>query len=168
MFTIQDLIEIFTNEKSCKSLLPFENQIVNYFYNKLEEHRENLSQMKEDNIIKSIVELDIDRVEYMIKEYLLCRLNKLKKNFFIDMTLLSEGEKVFYSKYKKIFEEEDILDKDITSIPHENEVVGFICKDKSINIILDGEHLDIFQGDFFVTNIKNVFHLIKHKNIRFI
>ncbi|KAF9764980.1 DNA replication complex GINS protein sld5 [Nosema granulosis] len=168
MNEIQDLIEIFINEKSCKSFLPFEYEVVDYFYKRILNQREKLESCTEPKIVKSIMELDIDRVEYLLKEYILIRLNKLKTNFFVDSSLLSDGEKDFYFNYLKLFQEEDILDNEIESKKHEEEVVGFVCKAKSINIILDGEHIEIFQGDFFVTEIKNIFDLIKSKQVRLV
>lgn len=154
------------NEKACRSLLPYESEVVEFFYNKIEQHRVNVT--SDIKIVKSIIELDIERVEYLLKEYILCRLHKLENNFFIDTSLLSSGEREFYEKYKKLFQEEDILDNEIEIKKHEDEVVGFICKDQALNIILDGEHIEIFQGDFFVTEMKNVFDLIKSKSIRLI
>lgn len=168
MTGIQDLIESVVNEKSCNSLLPYDRETFDYFYSKLQEYKNKEDQSNESKLIVSVKELDLDRIEYLLKEYLLCRLNKLKHNFFIDTSLLSEAELKFYDAYIKIFQEEDILDKEIETERFQNEVVGFICKAKSINLLLDGEQIEVFKGDFFVTEIKNIFRFIKNKSVRLV
>ena len=101
---VQNLIECYVNEKSTKAILKYKKEVVDYFYQKLLEQKEKYKIFiaGKSNIIKSIYELEIERMEFLLREYLIIRLEKMKEDYYIDLNLLSSQEVVYYTRLQKI------------------------------------------------------------------
>ncbi len=77
---ITNLQRIWQNEKFSKDLLKFEETYITNLIIKIEKCEEEISKRKvEDN---DIMELDIERVKYMMKDYLRIRLAKIEMYLF--------------------------------------------------------------------------------------
>lgn len=101
---VQNLIECYVDEKSTKAILKYKKEVVDYFYQKLLEQKEKYKIFiaGKSNIIKSIYELEIERMEFLLREYLIIRLEKMKEDYYIDLNLLSSQEVVYYTRLQKI------------------------------------------------------------------
>lgn len=158
---INTLIEAYLNEKSTPVLLKYKEVVISYFYHKLQLQKKNKIENL-NNIIKNIYEIEIDRIEYYLKEYILIRLEKLKKNMFIDTLLLSDEEKVFYEKYINKLKEKGIV---CDNKSKEYYAVAFICKKDLGNVVLDEEEVEMYDGDLFVGPISDIYSLILNEDV---
>lgn len=77
------LVDIWRNEKLCQDLLPFEEKIITDAIAAVEQKEKELSNDTTiDKTIKYYTELDIQRIKYVIKDYLRIRLMKIEKYLF--------------------------------------------------------------------------------------
>ena len=92
---ITDMIRIWKNEKLSPVLLPYEEKIIADLTVQIEtKEKESLNMEKE---LRDMVELDNERVKFMIKDYLRIRLAKIEKFMFYILkndlsNLLSQNE----------------------------------------------------------------------------
>ncbi|KAK6090980.1 hypothetical protein P3W45_000225 [Vairimorpha bombi] len=155
---IQDLIECFMNEKNTNVFLRYRKDVIDYFYKKLVDQKINLDKFSTNKVITSLYELEIERVEYMIKEYLMTRVEKMKHDMNINTDLLSDNEKIFYRKLQNKMTYKICRDNEV-------DVVGFICKKDLGFVMLDGESVEMYQDDFFVGPMKDVYDLVNKGEI---
>ena len=160
---VQNLIECYVNEKSSKAILKYKKEVVDYFYQKLLEQKEKYKIFiaGKSNIIKSIYELEIERMEFLLREYLIIRLEKMKEDYYIDLNLLSSQEVVYYTRLQKIAPFKNKKNDKI-------EVIGFLCKKDLGNVILDDENVEMCKDDFFVGPLNDVYDLIINEDIKLV
>lgn len=159
---INDLIEAFLNEKSTTALLKYKEDVISKFHHRLQLQKTFKFKIQDSIIIKNIYELEIDRIEYYLREYIMTRIEKLKRNLFIDVSLLSNNEKIFYEKYLNKLKEKGFVCENSCE---DNVVVGFICKKDLGNVILDEEDVEMYSGDFFVGPLSDVYSLVLNGDI---
>ena len=111
------LQKIWQNEKFSKELLKFENNYITQILIEIEKREEVLNKSREDE--SDILELDIERAKYILKDYLRIRLAKIEKYLFYIIKnemnhLLSNQEFNFACdlfKLKKNFFNENFIKK---------------------------------------------------------
>ena len=76
------LVTIWRNEKLSQTLLPFEDNTINEVTSLIEKKESELKEKKIDKNIKYYIEIDIQRIKFIIKDYLRIRLMKIEKYLF--------------------------------------------------------------------------------------
>ena len=76
------LITIWRNEKLSQSLLPYEENIINDVISQIEKKEEEIKNKKMDKNVKYYIEIDIQHIKYIIKDYFRIRLMKIEKYLF--------------------------------------------------------------------------------------
>ncbi|KAM0679823.1 hypothetical protein GINT2_001995 [Glugoides intestinalis] len=155
MLEMEKLISAYSNEKATSILLDY-NSIVDEF-------NRTVSMCKlESNvadILSTIKEIERERIKYFIKEYILIRLDKIRKNLFADLNCMSHAERTFAQEYQEMMRKAEIYadfpSKDI-------EVVGFIAQKNLESVKIDNQAVEIFAGDFFVAFYDDVVNYIKN------
>lgn len=150
---IKDLIESYMNEKNTKIFLRYRKEVIDFFYKKLVIQKNNLNKLTDNKIINSLYELEIERIEYMIREYLMVRIDKLKHDMNINLELLSESELILYKKLQNKMKYKISRDNEI-------DVVGFICKKDLGFVMLDGESVEMFRDDFYLGPILDIMEMV--------
>ncbi len=148
---LENLIKAYINEKSTQKLLPY-NNIIDEF-NSLLKNTNNECDRVEERIVRTVKELEAQRIKYYVKEYILHRFRKIKKNIFLSENLMSEQEIIFYRKYLQLLSEQNVL---TSQFAEKIEYVGFYCTNNLKNIKIDDEIAEISEGDFLVANIEDV------------
>ena len=91
------LVTIWRNEKLSQTLLPYEENIINEVVSLVEKKEEEIKNKKMDKNIKYYIEIDIQRIKFIIKDYLRIRLMKIEKYLFYllknnKINILSQNE----------------------------------------------------------------------------
>jgi hypothetical protein len=115
---IKYLERIWQNEKFTKELLKFEERVLDIL-KKIEVKEDELSKAKKNDDYVELIELDIERIKYMIKEYLRIRLAKIERYIYYIVnnelhSLLSNAEYDFtiqLYKHKKGYFEDHLYKK---------------------------------------------------------
>lgn len=76
----QEMIDIWKNEKFAKELLPCQDKFISELTTYIEEKEKDLAGVTKE--IKDIAELDLERLKFVIKDYLRIRLFKIQKYLF--------------------------------------------------------------------------------------
>ncbi|ADM11934.1 uncharacterized protein Eint_071750 [Encephalitozoon intestinalis ATCC 50506] len=161
--TLNDLILAYQNEKSAKRLLPYASQVMNYFLDAVSRRTEGMKSL-DKSILKNIYELELERIKFFAKEYVKVRLKKLVTNLYEDRSFLSPREAVFYEKYISLLKKRDIYVTE-KKFYQTHEFVGFYCCADIHGIVIDGEMVEMFKGDFFVAPLDDVMDLLKKNEI---
>lgn len=151
---IDELINAYINEKSARRLLPY-NHTVDAFNAQIKAF---CIDPAEHPIVKMVRELENERIKYFVKEYLMVRLDKILANVFLNVELMSPGEKQLYEEWLSLLAREDTLGGEVSEEP---EYVGFFCTKSLGNVMIDDQVLEIFEGDFFVANIDDIAYYLK-------
>lgn len=143
------LIIAYTNEKSTARLLPY-CPVADEFSDILAKTQISPT---DPPVLKALREIEMERIKYFVKEYVLVRLAKLNSNVFLADNLMSGREVAYYRKYIAMLGRNDILaDKESRSF----EYVGFYCIRDLGSVKIDGEVVEVFEGDFFVASIDDI------------
>jgi GINS complex subunit 4 len=155
MLDLEQLIQAYTNEKATKKLLLYDEIVdrFNFILKSTELNAENNT-----NLLTTLEEIELERIKYFVKEYILTRLEKIRNNIFLDERLMSIGERRFFEKYKEILTNTSIY---ANKPSKEYEIVGFIVRKAVDNVIIDGQMVKLSPGDFFVANYDDI---IDHLN----
>ncbi len=96
-------------------------------------------------LVRTIQELELEHLKHLLKEYILTRLKKLRYDFDVDLNMLSNKERLFYKRYADIFQSNNLtIENNFKSA----EYVAFVAMKQIHNATLDGEIIDIYEGDF--------------------
>ena len=79
---MSNLVKIWSNEKLSQTLLPYEENIINDVISLIEKKEKEINDKKIDKNVKYYIELDIQRIKFIIKDYLRIRLMKIEKYLF--------------------------------------------------------------------------------------
>ena len=101
------LITIWRNEKLSQTLLPYEENIINEVIAQIEKKEEEIKNKKMDKNMKYYIEIDIQHIKYIIKDYLRIRLMKIEKYLFFllknnKIDILSQNEIKFAAELMDI------------------------------------------------------------------
>ena len=101
------LITIWRNEKLCQTLLPYEENIINEVISQIEKKEEEIKDKKMDKNMKYYIEIDIQHIKYIIKDYFRIRLMKIEKYLFFllknnKIDILSQNEIKFAAELMDI------------------------------------------------------------------
>ncbi|ORD98261.1 hypothetical protein A0H76_24 [Hepatospora eriocheir] len=161
--SIDYLIDAYVNEKNCSRLLPYKSSVDTFWFY-LEDR---LYEMETDSVIKSLLEMEYNRINYFLKEYLLVRIDKIRHLAYIDRNNLSSNETIFYESYY------DLIDK--MSINYnqnegesENEFVGFICLTNIDNIKIDDNVFNLRAGEFYITSLSQIYKELIDEKVKLV
>ena len=101
------LVTIWRNEKLSQTLLPYEENIINESTSLIEEKENEINNKKMDKNVKYYIEIDIQRIKFIIKDYLRIRLMKIEKYLFFllknnKIDILSQNEIKFAAELMDI------------------------------------------------------------------
>ena len=101
------LITIWRNEKLSQTLLPYEENIINEVITQIEKKEEEIKNKKMDKNMKYYIEIDIQHIKYIIKDYFRIRLMKIEKYLFFllknnKIDILSQNEIKFAAELMDI------------------------------------------------------------------
>ena len=101
------LITIWRNEKLSLTLLPYEENIINEVISQIEKKEEEIKDKKMDKNMKYYIEIDIQHIKYIIKDYFRIRLMKIEKYLFFllknnKIDILSQNEIKFAAELMDI------------------------------------------------------------------
>ncbi|KCZ75790.1 hypothetical protein H311_03223, partial [Anncaliia algerae PRA109] len=85
---LETLITNYQNEKNTEEILPYATEVVDFYKSAIPNHINFMSTTK-NTILRSILEQEIERAKYFLKEYLLLRTRKISKRMRINMDFLS-------------------------------------------------------------------------------
>jgi GINS complex subunit 4 len=160
MLDFERLLNAYNNEKSTRKLLKY-NSIIDEFNLRIQY---SISKQASSEISKTIEEIEIERIKYFIKEYILTRMDKLRSNFFLNIELMSENERRFYIKYLDLCKQRNIL-VDQNQPSNDIEIVGFRAKRELDGVKIDDEIIKISNDDFFVANFYDIENFIEDGSI---
>ena len=100
---MNSLITIWKNEKFTNDILLYKNNLISNAINLVEQTEKELKENKIEKENSDIIELDIERMKFIIKDYLRIRIMKIEKYLFYILkndlsSLLSENEVEFVIK----------------------------------------------------------------------
>lgn len=100
---MNSLITIWKNEKFTNDILLYQNNLISNAINLVEQTEKELKENKIEKENSDIIELDIERMKFIIKDYLRIRIMKIEKYLFYILkndlsSLLSENEVEFVIK----------------------------------------------------------------------
>lgn len=173
--TVNKLVQIYTSEKSIIRLLPFQSTINDYLFYLKDKFQAvegldtnvvtRLDYKSLDPLINELNEIETNRIKFFCKEYLRCRLDKIRKNPQVSTELLNPQEREFLERYLTI------LNANGLDFNHESpdvEYTGFIALRDMESVHLDGEMIDIKKGDFYIVNMDDVYDKWLDKSIKFV
>ena len=101
------LVTIWRNEKLSQTLLPYEENIINESTSLIEKKENEINNKKIDKNVKYYIEIDIQRIKFIIKDYLRIRLMKIEKYLFFllknnKIDILSQNEIKFAAELMDI------------------------------------------------------------------
>ena len=101
------LITISRNEKLSQALLPYEENIINEVISLVEKKEEEIKDKNLDKNVKYYIEIDIQHIKYIIKDYFRIRLMKIEKYLFFllknnKIDILSQNEIKFAAELMDI------------------------------------------------------------------
>ncbi|TBU00689.1 hypothetical protein CWI38_1287p0010 [Hamiltosporidium tvaerminnensis] len=159
---LNELIIIYRNEKNIKTLLPYQTSIIETIYSLIQSQQTYLNALKKNQIIKNIIEQELDTAKYFLKEYLKIRIKKLQIYFLTSKDLLSSKEIIFQEKIVNLYKEKNIY---VESEYKNTEYVGFICLKDIKQIFLDKNPVEIKNDDFFVAPLEEVYEYLYNNDI---
>ena len=148
------LITAYINEKATTKILPYKSIVDDFIFHIKFKCDADIKPINTD--LNELREIEINRIKYFIKGYLHCRLDKIRTNIFINDSFLNLKEKIFRSKYLMLLEDYN-LPIDESKSTSDVEFVGFIVNKNTEKVILDGEIIDLIIGDFYISNIDDIF-----------
>ena len=158
MRSIEPLLTALSNEKATRRLLPH----VPYADELLAVLRTAQPPENEPQVIRSLRELEVERIRYLIREYVMLRLEKMTRDLFTDQDLLSPRERVFFARYA------NLLQKQGTGYENKGngvEYAGFYCVRGLESIRLDGEVMGFKEGDFFSADFDDVKEYLREGSV---
>lgn len=158
------LITQYQNEKNTEEILPYSSEIVDFYEKAIPSLTSHMNSLT-NTIVKSIIEQELERVKYFLKEYLMIRAKKIFLRMKIKTEFLSEKENLFHQKMVDLYKNEGIFvdEKSVSS-----EVVGFISNISNKNILLDNKEVELKEGDFYIANIQDVLELLYNNEINLV
>lgn len=150
MSSLERLIQAYTNEKATVKLLPY-NGVANEFNLILKEREIDCGSSV--SLSSTFEEIELERIKYFVKEYVLTRLDKICADFFIDQSLMGKEERKFAEKYKEMMIRASVY---VDKPSKEHEIVGFIAQRNLEAVKIDGQIVEILSGDFFVASYDDI------------
>lgn len=97
---VQKFQEWWISERNCPVLLPYQGDLVDCLLDQLEHMRKGLIQLKANDLRAGLHRLEVERIQYLVNDYLRCRLQKIHKILPQKLgseieELLSEQERTF-------------------------------------------------------------------------
>lgn len=161
--TIQQLALYYLNERSCHRILSYNRDLVERVLVLLSRQKRELESIS-CRMAVCIYQVEIDRIEWLLTEYLLIRLEKIRTYIHLDSFLLSDQEKEYHQSYTELLAQSGIYIKkeDIPSRFDRNapNYSGIYFLEDVSNLSLEGEALSFSAGDFIIADVQCIFDLV--------
>ncbi|KAI5170732.1 GINS complex subunit 4 [Nematocida sp. LUAm3] len=167
---IQALATHYLNERSCKDLLFYNKDLINRCLILLEIAK-NKEASSVNRVNRSIHRAEIERVQWLLREYLVVRLEKIRGSFYHSLDRLSEQELAYYTSYREIYREEDVLvpqeelPKRFQSPEQRTNYSGIFFLADAPGVTIDGEVHTFYRGDFIVADAMELSELLNQQSI---
>eukprot|EP01104_Vermistella_antarctica_P006271 TRINITY_DN16988_c0_g1_i1.p1 TRINITY_DN16988_c0_g1~~TRINITY_DN16988_c0_g1_i1.p1 ORF type:complete len:215 (-),score=30.66 TRINITY_DN16988_c0_g1_i1:151-795(-) len=169
--SLSTLKRIWLNEKYAPELLPFASDVVPYFHDKVQEQEDQLAGLnpedESDRICSAFIQMEINRVRYLLRAYLRARLSKIEQfhSFLLngDQDRLSEEEANFLEGYStlvgshlgtsvldKLPEKHRSVDDVATRGPDMNKHMICRIRKNFEGFVVKGEAIDLVRNQLFV------------------
>lgn len=158
---LSSVIASYTAEKATSNLLPF-NPAADTLSAQIAALPPSEITDSSDAALAAIQDIEIERIKFFLKEYVLTRVEKMHSNIFVPETHMSPSELVFFQGYKQLLAAQGIPLEPLSApssadekagahdIIQRKEFVGFVCTRTLNSVRLDSEVLSLYEGDFFV------------------
>jgi hypothetical protein len=150
------LLTAYQNEKGTKTLLPSLREFPEII-DIIKKRSESINLCT--GVCRHILELELERIKFIAKEYVHTRMQKILSDFNVDTNLLSETEARLYSAYVDLNKQRGIYTNSQSAQSYD-EYVGFFCVADAGNILIDGVPLNMTKGDLFVASLSNIKELL--------
>ncbi|OAG31851.1 hypothetical protein NEDG_00326 [Nematocida displodere] len=164
---LQSLAMHYLNERSTERMLPYNEDLVERVLFLLSRQKARLEAVRQaSKVLEHIYRVEIERVEWLVTEYLLIRLEKLRSNFYLEeYANLSEAEQTYHQAYTRLnqdanifISEEDIPDR-VKKQPKPAYAGIYVLEDIP-DAVIDNEPLSLSADDFLIANVRTISHLI--------
>ncbi|GFG28329.1 hypothetical protein Cfor_09082 [Coptotermes formosanus] len=188
---LQSLQEVWLNEKFCPELLQHQSDLVDCMLDQIQQMEENLRKLKKNDFRVVIHRMELDRIRYIVTDYLRIRLNKIE-NFVIHVleqessrniedAYLSPPELKFAREYITLLEEHlrlvalrhmptNIQDFDKAKVavtPNLSSHVFLRAKQNITGVVIEGdnenreEEVDLDENSQHIMQYKSVANYLK-------
>lgn len=162
----------YLNEREAKRLLPYDEDLVDRVQFLLQ--RQKARQQEETNRNRTkehIYKIEIDRIEWLLSEYLMIRLEKIRNSFYVESeSLLSPQEKEYFTEYVALNKkasvyvpQQDIPERHLE--PSGCEIHGMYVLDKIEDMAIDGEVLSFTPGEFLIGDVSQAEDLVNDLSV---
>lgn len=162
----------YLNERETKRLLPYDKDLVDRVQFLLVRQKAREQEERTKNTTKEhIYKIEINRIEWILSEYLLIRLEKIRNNLYIkNSSLLSPQEEEYFNEYIILNRNASIYTpyKEIAE-RHLNqpkpEIHGIYVLDRIEDVPVDREILSFSPGDFLIGDFSQAEYLINDLSV---
>ncbi|KAH9385595.1 uncharacterized protein NEMAJ01_0491 [Nematocida major] len=157
----------YLNERESKRILPYDEDLMGRAHFLL--HRQKTREREEANRNRTkehVYRIETERIEWLLTEYLLVRMEKIRSDFYkTDLHLLSEEEREYQQEYIRINTETELRlpEEEIPERHREensSEVHGIYVLDDLQDVVIDGEILTLSPGEFLIGDISTAEDLV--------
>jgi len=167
------LVMVYLNERGTKEVLPYNNDLVERVLFLLERQKSILKRVESGNRpVQHIYKMEIERVEWLLSEYLILRLEKIRENMLnLENTRnLSDNEKTYLKEYVELKKEQEIWisAEDVPERlkhPSKVEYAGFFVFEAIPEVVISGDYFSFSSGDFIITDISSIYNLIEDSSV---
>jgi len=156
---MEKLIVAYTNEKATEILLPY-STVVDEFSSALKTGLAPAA--AEGTLVGTFREIEAERIKYFAKEYILTRLEKIRRNLFVNREHMSARERAFADKYKDMMVRHSVYTE---KTKEETAVIGFVAQKNLEAVKIDGQVVEVHAGDFFIASYGDVSQYISDGSI---
>lgn len=165
---IEALALHYLNERASESILPYNKDLIERVCSLIKSQKKR-SECSKDRIETYIYTMEVERIEWILTEYLQIRLEKLREDFYIPHTLLSEGESKYHNEYCRLYSEEGLL-VEYSLLPSrfttqknnsKRNFSGIFFLEDALSIHIEEELHNFYSGDFLIADSQKLFELVK-------
>lgn len=165
---VQQMALHYLNERSCHRILLYNRDLIERVLALISRQKQKMESCT-CRIAFSIYQVEIDRVEWILTEYLLIRLEKIRRYVHIDTSVLSEEEKEYHQAYIELqiqsgtyIEKEEVPSRLCKTMPNYS---GVYFLDGAHGLSLEGETLSFSAGDFAIADIQCIPELVDSMSV---
>ncbi|KAI5191715.1 hypothetical protein NECID01_1596 [Nematocida sp. AWRm77] len=174
---VQCLAMHYLNEKGVRRVLPYNEDLVERVVFLLGRQKQRLASVENTNkTLAHVYKIEIERVEWMLTEYLQIRLEKIRENFYLEEeNNLSVQEKEYRKAYLALKAEEnvyipeqDIPDRFKTQERQKRaktEYAGIYVLEDLPDMKIDTEILTLTAGDFLIADISEIYEIVENLSV---
>lgn len=165
---LERLTTLFLNERNTRHLLSYNKEVVERVLYLVETQKTKITHSS--TLLSSIYAMEVERLEWLVKEYVITRLKKITNNFYLSdaqLENMADREKTLYHRYialnkeYNVYVDLDTANASIRGVEEERseqrtEFVGFYVLEDVGPTALGGEILNLKEGDFYIGSVEEV------------